>query len=169
MKPKLFLSYAHANAGMMTEFAKYLKIMSRVGKADLWTDGSLQAGTEWDPKIKAALEEANIIVILITVDVLISDYIQHVEMKRAYEKYVEGTARVICVIMEDCPWEGVSTGVKKPGSDHEFLLKNFQAVKPHGLAVYAAGQPSAATAMNEAYRQIDRSVDDFLMGEGLCD
>lgn len=163
MKAQVFLSYAHTDDDKKKEFEKYLKIMQLTGKADLWTDGALQAGTEWDPKIKAALEASNIIVILITINSLVSDYIRHVEMKRAYQMYKDGKARVICVIMEDCPWEGFPTGIRKAdGTD--YLLKNFQAVKPHGMAVYDAKQPSLASAMNEAYKQIDRSVEDLLQG-----
>ncbi len=164
MKAKLFVSYSHADDVIVKQFVKFLNMLKITGKADVWTDAALEAGTTWDPTIKAALEEANIILILITINPLCSTYVRDVEMKRAYEKYLDGSARVICVIMEECPWEQFPTGIKQAdGSD--YLLKHFQAVKPFGQPIYAASQSSLAAAMTEAYHMIDRSIDDFLRGK----
>ena len=164
-KAKIFVSYSHEDAGQMREFGKYLKVLELTGQADVWMDGKLVAGTEWDPEIKAALEKSDIILILITINSIISKYIKHVEMKRAYEKYADGSARVICVILDECPWLQVPTGtLKEDGTP--YLLKNFQAVKPNAMAIYDPNQPNLASAMNTAYKQIEASMKDFMAKKG---
>lgn len=158
---KIFVSYSHEDGDKLKEFAKYLKVFELTDQADVWTDGRLVSGTEWDPAIKAALEASNIILILVTINSIVSKYIQHTEMKRAYEKYKEGTARVICIIMEDCPWLDIKTGIEK-AEGTPYKLKDFQAIKPNSLPIYDPGQPNLASAMNTAYKEIERSMQDFL-------
>ena len=160
-KPLVFVSYSHEDADKMKEFAKYLRVFELTDQAELWTDRKLVAGTEWDPAIKAALEASSIILILISINSIVSKYIRHIEMKRAYEKYIEGSARVICVILEDCPWLDVPTGTQKADGS-SYLLKHFQAIKPNSKAIYDPAQPSLAIAMDAAYKQIAASMQDFL-------
>lgn len=157
MKPKIFLSYSHKDAAKKDEFASYLRILELTDKAELWTDRELEDGLAWDPAIKAALEAADIVVILVTINALTSNYISRVEMKRAYEKFQEKTTRVVCVIMDDCPWEGIKTGIKKSETE-EYKLGDFQAIKPLGQAIYAASQHPLSTLMNEAYKRIEMVV-----------
>lgn len=163
-KAKVFLSYSHADQAKMEEFKKYLQVLELTDKAQLWTDGALVDGAEWDPAIKQALEDSDVIIVLISINSILSKYIRHVEMKRAYEKYKEGNARVICVILEDCPWNKIPVGIQKENGS-EYTLGDFQAILPNTKAVYAADQPSLAAAMNTAYKRIEQSIDQFMQGK----
>lgn len=138
----------------------HLNLLQRANKASIWTDGSIKAGTAWDSKIKAALESSQMILILVTKAALNSKYIEDFEMKRAYEKANEGTARVVCVIMNDCRWKDITTGVK----GDKRVLGDFQAINPRGKSIYDPGQPSLDIAMDEAADAIWESLKDFLAG-----
>lgn len=160
-KANVFLSYSHADQAKMEEFKKYLQVLELTDKANLWTDGALVDGLEWDPAIKKALEESDVIIVLISINAILSKYIRHVEMKRAYEKYKEGSARVICVILEECPWTKIAVGIQKEDGSN-YTLGDFQAILPNTYAIYDAKQPSLANAMNAAYQKIERSIDHFM-------
>lgn len=161
MPPQVFVSYSHADADKKTEFVKYLRMLEITGKAKLWTDGALVDGEPWDQDIKDALAASEIVLILVTMNTLVSNYISRVELKGAYEKFAARTGRVICIIMDDCPWEKLPVGLDKPDGT-PYVLGDFQVIKPFGKAIYAPDQGSLASAMTEAYKRIEKSLDDWV-------
>jgi hypothetical protein len=52
---------------------------------NVWHDGDISAGTEWEQEIKEYLNKAHIILLLISPDFINSDYCYDTEMKRALE------------------------------------------------------------------------------------
>jgi hypothetical protein len=67
-------------------------------------DRAIEAGQEWDEAIKARLESADIILLLVTPRFIASDYCFDQEMQRAMERHGNRTARVIPIIMKPCDW-----------------------------------------------------------------
>ena len=62
-------------------------------------------GAEWDTEIKCRLDEADIIILLVSAYFIASDYCQSEEIPRAIAKHEAGTAVVIPVILRDCLWQ----------------------------------------------------------------
>ena len=62
------------------------------------------AGQEWDDEIRAALQAADIILLLISVDFNNSQYIWDKELKTAMERHQRNEARVIPIILRTCEW-----------------------------------------------------------------
>lgn len=81
------------------------------------------AGREWAAEIDANLNDARIILRLISADFLASDYCYDKEMLRAMERHEAGEAVVIPVILRQCVWQGAPFG-KLQG-----LPKDFRPVK----------------------------------------
>lgn len=104
-KLKVFISYAHEDEGMKNELDKHLISLKRSEKIDVWQDRMLMAGTEWDGTIKKELEEADIILLLVSVDFISSQYIWDKELQTALQKHENGTARVIPIILRECDWQ----------------------------------------------------------------
>jgi hypothetical protein len=102
----VFISYAHADEALKDELVVHLATLKRQGKIRAWQDRDIEAGTEWDQEIKAALEAAEIILLLITPRFLASDYCFDLEMQRAVDRHDAGTARVIPIILKPCDWQG---------------------------------------------------------------
>ena len=96
----IFISYSHRDEDLKEELEVHLSTLKRQGKINPWQDRVLEAGTEWDPQIKAALELAHIILLLITPRFMASDYIHDVELSRAIERHQAGTASVIPIILK---------------------------------------------------------------------
>ena len=61
----IFISYAHVDEDLKKELDKYLKVLKRSSKIESWNDRDLIPGQEWDAEIMAALDKANIILLLI--------------------------------------------------------------------------------------------------------
>jgi TIR domain len=104
MAARVFISYAHADETFREQLDKQLSILKRAGIVEIWHDRRLVAGEEWDHGIKAELEHANIILLLVSPDFIASDYINDVEIARAMERHESGSACVIPVILRHCAW-----------------------------------------------------------------
>ena len=75
-----------------------------------WHDRRNTAGSEIDSTISEQLEQAQIILLLVSAYFLASDYCYDVEMTRAMEKHREGSACVIPVILHPCDWQSAPFG-----------------------------------------------------------
>lgn len=104
-KPKLFISYSHKDEALRKKLDLQLIILANGGVLhERWHDRMIQPGDDWDRKIKAEMEAADVVVFLISNEALASGYIQAYEMKRAFEREAEGKTVVVPVILEDSQW-----------------------------------------------------------------
>src|SRR5688500_9459165 len=107
---KLFFSYCHADEGLSDELAKHLSLMLREGLISPWHDRCIEAGADIDDEISDRIEEADIILLLVSADFINSDYCYSREMTRALEKHKAGEVRVIPVILRHCDWHTAPFG-----------------------------------------------------------
>lgn len=104
-KPRIFLSYAHADEDLKKELDKHLMPLKRSGKIETWNDRELLAGQEWNEEILSELNKAEIILLLISGDFIASQYIWEKELATAMKRHNEGTAKVVPVIIKNCLWQ----------------------------------------------------------------
>jgi TIR domain len=102
---EVFISYSHQDEALKDELCVHLANLTHQGKIKPWQDRAIEAGTEWDAEIKARLESAGVILLLITPRFIASQYCFDQEMQRAMERHEAGTARVIPIIMKPCDWQ----------------------------------------------------------------
>ena len=101
---RIFVSYAHEDTDLKNELDKHLKVLRRSSKVQVWSDREIVAGELWDQSITSELQQANIILLLISVDFNVSDFIWDKELAVAMARHKEGTARVVPVILRRCDW-----------------------------------------------------------------
>ncbi len=100
----LFFSYSHKDEALRDELQKHLEMLRRSGAIETWHDRMIPSGDEFDGAIDRKMEEADVILLLVSSDFLASKYCFDVEVKRAMERHEAGTARVIPVILRPCDW-----------------------------------------------------------------
>jgi hypothetical protein len=101
---EVFISYSHQDEDLTDELYVHLSTLIRQKKIQPWQDRAIEAGQEWDEAIKARLESADIILLLVTPQFIASDYCFDQEMQRAMERHGNRAARVIPIIMKPCDW-----------------------------------------------------------------
>jgi TIR domain len=101
---EIFISYSHKDDKLREELNIHLANLKRQRKIVAWHDREIEAGEEWDVKIKSNLESARIILLLISPDFMASDYCYDLEMRRAIQRHQNGTARVIPIILRPTDW-----------------------------------------------------------------
>lgn len=99
----MFFSYSHKDSEFLKELEVHLNALRRQGVIT-WADRNIALGDEWNNEIKKALDEAGVIVILVSPDYLASDFCWDVELKHAIEKHQLGSATVIPVILRPSDW-----------------------------------------------------------------
>ena len=75
---------------------------------DTWHDRKIGAGKEWAKQIDDNLNEADIILLLVSPDFVDSNYCYDNELKQAMKRHNDGEAVVIPVILRPCDWSGLS-------------------------------------------------------------
>lgn len=101
---KVFFSYSHVDEAMRNELEVHLTMLKRSGLIESWHDRRIIAGKELDQEISQHLEEADVILLLLSPHFLASDYCYEVEAQRALERHKSGSAVVIPVILQPCDW-----------------------------------------------------------------
>ena len=95
----LFYSYSKKDKALRDRLETHLNLLRGQGIISGWHDRCIGPGAEWDKAIHRNLEEAGIILLLVSADFLATPYIRDIEITRAMERHEEGTARVIPVIL----------------------------------------------------------------------
>jgi internalin A len=105
-KPRIFISYSHTDEAQRKKLELYLKVLATHGVLhEKWDDRKIQPGEDWDRSIKRELEDADVVLLLVSTEALASHYIQTVEMKRALEREAAGECVVVPIILEHCDWK----------------------------------------------------------------
>lgn len=104
-KPRIFISYSHKNEDCKDEFRTMISPMVKEGHWKVWDDRWLLPGDNWNKEILKHLNEANVIVLMLTANFFESDFIYNIELTRAIERHEKGEALIIGVIVSDCMWE----------------------------------------------------------------
>ena len=110
---KLFISYSHEDEKpFLVELNKRLKsIKNRFPKLEIWHDRDLLAGEQVHNKILQQLEEADIVVLLISPSFMASAYCFSHEMKVALKQYEDNKNIVIPVIIRTtADWHTLQIG-----------------------------------------------------------
>ncbi|WP_228851783.1 toll/interleukin-1 receptor domain-containing protein [Aegicerativicinus sediminis] len=110
----VFISYSHDNQHEQETLKKHLAVLKRKGLISDWSDKEIIVGDSWDDLIKTKLDEADIVLFLVSAEFLASDYINNVEIEKTIASYGDKNIKVVPVILNHCMWE-------------ETVLKNFQA------------------------------------------
>ena len=100
----VFLSYVHKDEPLLQKLETHLISLKRQGLISTWHHRRIVPGTNRAKAIDEQLQQASIILLLVSADFLASDYCYQVEMKRALERHEADQARVIPIIVRSCDW-----------------------------------------------------------------
>jgi hypothetical protein len=125
--------------------------MERQGLVRSWHDREIGAGDLWKEAIDRNLQEADVILLLISADFLASDYCFDIEMKNALERHAAGKALVIPVILRPVDWYGTPFGKLQALPNDGKAVTTFENLDI-ALEQVAQGVRSAIEKLLEARR-----------------
>src|SRR6266480_6136977 len=133
MAYKVFISYSHQDQMLRQKLDNHLSNLRQQIIITSWYDGDITAGTNWRSQIMQHLNNAQIILLLISDDFMASDFCYSIEMTQAIARHDINQARVIPIILRSVDWQGapfekiqaLPTGGKPmtdwPNQDNAFL------------------------------------------------
>lgn len=105
MPVSVLLCYTYQDASMVNQLKDHLSVLKNNELIDLWDDGDISPGTEWQAECDKHLKQAQIILLLISAPFLASNFCYKVAVQRAIERHESKEACVIPVILRPAQWE----------------------------------------------------------------
>jgi len=154
----IFFSYSHRDEALRDELETHLAMLKRQGVIAPWHDRRIEAGKEYKKEISEHLEQAKIILLLVSADFLASEYCYDIEMGRALQRHDSGEARVIPIILRACDWQSAPFGklqavpkdgkpVTKYPSHDEAFLEVVRAIRAATKERYPGGATEGQAAL----------------------
>lgn len=146
---KTFICYAREDRKAVDELRKHLALLEKKQVLEVWYDGEILAGENWDKSIKKRLEQAEIVLMFISVDFINSEYIEKTELQAALQRHRDGLARLIPVIVHPCDW------------GEYFEMGQFQALPNQARPIFSSHFAYAQEAFHEIQQGIKRTAQDM--------
>ncbi|MBW4691423.1 MAG: leucine-rich repeat domain-containing protein [Lyngbya sp. HA4199-MV5] len=108
---RLFYSYSHKDELLRDELEVHLKLLQRYGLIQNWHDRRIMPGADWQQELDTNLEQADIILLLISPDFINSDYCFQKEMTRALERHKAEAAIVVPILIRPVNWDSFHAGL----------------------------------------------------------
>ena len=107
---KVFISYAHADQELHKKLQEHLSSLVYSGDITIWQDQEIPAGANWEEQINTHLNEADMILLLVSASFIASKYCWNKEVQAALKGHEAGTVRVIPVILKPVHWQNTPLG-----------------------------------------------------------
>ena len=107
---KLFTSYSHQDERHFKNFKKHLITLKRNKIIDDFDDYKLTAGDLVDNELYDMIEKSDLIVFLISIDFINSEYCFNQELKQALDRLDNDEIRIIPIVVEKCKWQNTILG-----------------------------------------------------------
>ena len=105
MRPvSIFISYSQKDEDFRDELVKHLRVLERTGIVTSWHDRRILPGSDWSSEIDQHIEQADILLCLVSANFIDSDYCWEKEMKRALARYHAQQAVVIPILIKPVAW-----------------------------------------------------------------
>ena len=143
---RVFVSYSHLDSALALAFFSHFSLLIqdpalRVAPGGVFFDRQrLKAGEDWDESIQVALEQADLLIFLVSVNALNSKFCMQREVKSAAQRGLP----LIPVLLADCPW----AHLRVPGCKQGKLLGALGALPKddHFSLAPVANWPNSARA-----------------------
>lgn len=111
-KARLFISYSHKDSAWLEDVLPHLAILRAQGLVSAWADTEIKPGDHWKEEIETAMGEADVAVLLVSVNFLNSPFIMDCELPTLLA-IMNGERkgrlrRILPLLLRQCVWESVA-------------------------------------------------------------
>ncbi|GHO98871.1 hypothetical protein KSF_089190 [Reticulibacter mediterranei] len=110
MALKIFYCYAHEDQAFRNELEKHLSPLKRLGRIIDWCDREIQPGADWKQDIDTHLNDADMVLLLVSPGFMASEYCYSVEMQRAITRHQTEGVHILPIILRPVHWEETILG-----------------------------------------------------------
>ncbi len=152
---KVFICYSHKDQELFDQFLIHLDPYGRQDLLEVWTDRQIMAGEEWEPKIFRSIARADAAVVLVSPDLLASDFVREQELPRLLQAREEGRLTLAPLFLRHAGTKFLRFRVETADGDREIDLTQIQGLnlpaEPLALLEPAARDKALADAAETLY------------------
>lgn len=145
---RVVISYSRKDKKLKDKFVKHLNPLSGKYGMSIWDDTKILAGEAWENTIWHEINRSQLIIVLISVEFLNSDFCMTKEFKAAIERHKNGESILVPVILEDCAWQAIDG------------LSSIQVLPGHNKTI-KRGFRSHDQALSEAILLIEKLIKNY--------
>jgi Leucine-rich repeat (LRR) protein len=106
-KKQVFISYSHMDEHYKNEIVTALEGMQLNGfEFEYWVDTQIQPGDLWEKEIMRGMDQASIIILIVSKYFLASKFVQKIEIPTSLKKFEQDGTLIIPVIAKRCDFLG---------------------------------------------------------------
>ncbi|MCP4658729.1 MAG: toll/interleukin-1 receptor domain-containing protein, partial [bacterium] len=102
MPRKVFICYSSKDQTLFNEFRTHLAPFEQQGLLLSWSDQEIRPSEPWDRRIHQAIDNADAAVMLVSPDMLASDYVVEEEIPRLIEAAEAGRLHLMSLFLRPC-------------------------------------------------------------------
>jgi hypothetical protein len=145
-KPKsIFVSYSRSDEEWMRRVVATLQPIEQSGRATIWTDIHIEAGSQWDVELRRSLSTCDVAVLLVSPSFIQSGYVQDVELPVLVERAKAKRTKVLWVALSESAWETTE-------------LRNTQAVLNPRQPLDRRSSAEVQVALVKLRQTVDKSI-----------
>jgi eukaryotic-like serine/threonine-protein kinase len=143
---RLFVSFAPEDRDLKDDLLKHLAVLQRPRKIDVWSVDRVGPGEDWRRELDAALAQADVALLLVSVHLLFSDFLSDVEVPALFERRARDGLRIIPVLLGTCLWQ-----------QHPWIGQ-LKPTPADGIAIAAHSGDARNQSMTEVAAEVSRLV-----------
>jgi hypothetical protein len=130
MPINIFIIYAREDKEIKQRLLLHLNPLKNEFNANIWHDEYIEPGQAWKPSIESRLEKTDLFLLLVSVDFMNSEFINHVEFKYAIDRHRSDKSIMIPIIIKFCQWK-----INIHFNKDTFNLSELQVLPPEGRPI----------------------------------
>lgn len=105
---KVFISYSHKDEFWKDRLLTHLSVLYYERRLHVWTDRQIEVEADWQAKINEAMSDSRVAVLIVTANLLTSEFILNKEVPPLLELHAQSGMLVLPLLARPCPWKLVS-------------------------------------------------------------
>ena len=123
---KIFISYSHSDKSWKNRLETQLAVLELEGYFTVWDDQKIKLGKDWLPEIERELNQAQVAIMLVSADFLVSNFIRTKEIPVFLRRRKREGMLLAPLLIKPCAWQEVPWLEKiKGGSEDNVALSGL--------------------------------------------
>ncbi len=123
LKKNVYVMYTSQDKALSHNLLRRLQLLENDFNVSIWYDEPIYPEQQWRPQNTSRLDQADIVLLLVSNAFMHSQFIQQIEFKNIIDRYKAGTSTVIPILLDSCPWD-----IDFNSDDYNFSFTELQVL-----------------------------------------
>ncbi|MFH6604030.1 TIR domain-containing protein [Maribacter algicola] len=156
-KSNIYTIYASVDEALVFQLLHRLKSLEKDQNVHTWYDDPIHCDQLWQPREASRIDQTNVFLLMLSNAFMHSEFVKQLEFKQVIDRYKAGEAKIIPIILDDCPWD-----TNFESDEYNFSFKELH-VLPEG------GKPVKSwDSLDKVFKNVASHIEHFVeFGGGI--